>query len=64
VQAFVNIGVNMGVLPTKGLTLHVHELRNAAEHDRRAGIELGLVLRDPSQVVAAARAAWPDGRLA
>ena len=30
VQALINMGVNMGLLPTKGLTLPLHELRRHA----------------------------------
>ena len=31
-QSFVNMGVNMGILPTKGLTLPLNELRRQ-QHD-------------------------------
>ena len=37
IQAFINIGVNMGVLPTKGLTLPLMSY-GALEPDRGAGL--------------------------
>jgi hypothetical protein len=34
-QAFINMGVNLGVLPTKGLTLAADELRRLGDRDER-----------------------------
>jgi cell division protein FtsW len=61
VQAFVNIGVNMGVLPTKGLTLPFMSYGRSSMIVALAW--LGLVLRVHHEVAGGARAA-ARGRLA
>jgi cell division protein FtsW len=61
VQAFVNIGVNMGVLPTKGLTLPLMSYGRSSMIVALAW--LGLVLRVHHEVAGGARAA-ARGRLA
>ena len=49
-QAFINIGVNMGVLPTKGLTLPLLRY-GALEHAGDARL-VGMLLRVHHEVVA------------
>ena len=44
VQALINMGVNMGVLPTKGLTLPLHELRRQ-RHRRQLLSRSAVLLR-------------------
>jgi cell division protein FtsW len=61
VQAFVNIGVNMGVLPTKGLTLPFMSYGRSSMIVALAW--LGLVLRVHHEVAGGARAV-ARGRLA
>ena len=63
-QAFVNIGVNMGVLPTKGLTLPLMSY-GALEHDRHARVARPAAARLPRDVQRAAgeRAACDARRL-
>jgi cell division protein FtsW len=61
VQAFVNIGVNMGVLPTKGLTLPFMSYGRSSMIVALAW--LGLVLRVHHEVAGGARAT-ARGRLA
>jgi len=61
VQAFVNIGVNMGVLPTKGLTLPFMSYGRSSMIVALAW--LGLVLRVHHEVAGGTRAA-ARGRLA
>jgi len=61
VQAFVNIGVNMGVLPTKGLTLPFMSYGRSSMIVALAW--LGLVLRVHHEVAGGARASV-RGRLA
>jgi cell division protein FtsW len=55
VQAFVNIGVNMGVLPTKGLTLPLMSYGRSSMLVALAW--LGLILRVHHEVTGGARAA-------
>jgi len=61
VQAFVNIGVNMGVLPTKGLTLPLMSYGRSSMLVALAW--LGLILRVHHEVALGARGA-ARGRLA
>ena len=42
-QAFINIGANMGVLPTKGITLH--QFSYGGSSVLAVGIACGLVMR-------------------
>ena len=44
VQAFINMGVNMGLLPTKGLTLPLHDLRRQ-RHRGQLACALAILLR-------------------
>ena len=55
VQAFVNIGVNMGVLPTKGLTLPLMSYGRSSMLVALAW--LGLILRVHHEVSVGARVA-------
>jgi cell division protein FtsW len=58
-QAFINIGVNMGLLPTKGLTLPLMSYGGSSTLTMCAAI--GLLLRVQYEVAAAQRQAKPHG---
>ena len=58
-QAFINIGVNMGLLPTKGLTLPLMSYGGSSTLTMCAAI--GLLLRVQYEVAAAQRQAKPRG---
>lgn len=60
VQAFVNIGVNMGVLPTKGLTLPLMSYGGSSLMVTLAWI--GIVLRVHHEVASAGRASVRERR--
>lgn len=60
VQAFVNIGVNMGVLPTKGLTLPLMSYGRSSLLVTLAW--LGLIMRVHHEVAAGARGAARERR--
>jgi cell division protein FtsW len=60
VQAFVNIGVNMGVLPTKGLTLPLMSYGRSSLVVTLAW--LGIVLRVHHEVASASRASLRERR--
>ena len=62
-QAFINIGVNMGLLPTKGLTLPLLSFGRSSMLVTLAWI--GMLLRVHHEVAASGKSAMPsDGRSA